>query len=225
LTLEYCEYDVTDERFGMCRIRTYAENGKPTFFVLSIDKKDWVFKLGNGYVSFVNTFGKATGLKPAPAIGFKNKGNFGSGRGYIWSRTLPLIKDTLLLGHGADTFCIFFPQNDYVGKYNAGLPPEIIVDKPHNMYLQMAVNTGLISLAAFLALLGLYFAQSFKLYHRRNYSEFMEFAGAGIFLGILGFAFSGLFNDSSVSVMPMFYGLLGTGMAINIVLKRSDKKS
>jgi hypothetical protein len=50
----------------------------------------------------------------------------------------------------------------------------------------------------------------------------MEFAGVGIFLGVMGFVFTGLVDDSSVSTMPVFYGLLGTGIAINLALKRRE---
>jgi hypothetical protein len=84
----------------------------------------------------------------------------------------------------------------------------------------MAVGTGLISMIAFLVLLGFYFVQSVKLYWHRKYESFIEFVGVGIFLGITGFAVAALVNDSSVSVMPMFYGLFGMGIAINIMLKR-----
>jgi hypothetical protein len=42
--------------------------------------------------------------------------------------------------------------------------------------------------------------------------------------GISGFLVSGLVDDSTVSTMPMFYGLLGTGIAINMMLKRQMKK-
>ncbi len=146
---------------------------------------------------------------------------FGSGRGYIWSRTLPMLQDTIFLGHGADTYTIYFPHHDYAGKFSANWQINRIVDKPHNMYMGMAVGTGMISLLALLALWGMYIVQSFKLYFNAKYedSDFNTYAGAGIFLGICGFLVAGLVNDSSVSVMPMFYGLLGTGIAINRMLK------
>jgi H+/Cl- antiporter ClcA len=60
--------------------------------------------------------------------------------------------------------------------------------------------------------------QSFRIYYRAEYTDFLTYAGAGIFFGICGFLVAGLFNDSTVSVMPMFYGLLGTGIVINRML-------
>ena len=64
----------------------------------------------------------------------------------------------------------------------------------------------------------MYAAQSARIYFRRKYDSFMEFAGAGIFLGVIGFAVTGLVDDSTVSTMPVFYGLLGCGIAINLIL-------
>lgn len=85
----------------------------------------------------------------------------------------------------------------------------------------IAIGTGMISLLALLALWGAYLVQSFRLYFRANYEnlDFNTYVGVGIFLGICGFLTAALVNDSSVSVMPMFYGLLGTGIAINMMLK------
>ena len=40
----------------------------------------------------------------------------GSGRGYIWSRSIPLIKQAGFMGLGADTYPEYFPQNDFKGK-------------------------------------------------------------------------------------------------------------
>jgi O-antigen ligase len=138
---------------------------------------------------------------------------------------MPLLKDTWLIGHGADTYPLYFPQNDYVGKYNAGWIHSVVVDKPHNMFLGMFVGAGGLSLLALLALWGIYIVQSFRVYWREKYEDFTATAGAGIFFGICGFLVSGLVNDSSVSVMPLFYGLLGTGVAINLMLKRRRKQA
>jgi O-antigen ligase len=139
-----------------------------------------------------------------------------------------MIKDTILLGHGADTFCLYFPHSDYVGKYNSGSFSKninIVVDKPHDLYFGYIIGTGLVSLIALLTLWFSYVVQSFRLYVKNDDSDFTTFAGLGIFLGICGFLVAALVNDSSVSVTPMFYGLLGTGIAINIMIKQRKSKN
>jgi len=166
--------------------------------------------------------GSLLNLYDVPAVGWENNQEFGSGRGYIWSRTIPMLQETILLGHGADTYCIYFPHEDYVGKYNSGTFSSnigIIVDKPHNMYFGAIVGTGGVSMMMLFLLWGFYLVQSFRIYFKEKYDSFIAYVGVGIFLGICGFLVSGLVNDSTVSVMPMFYGLLGTGISINMMLK------
>ena len=90
------------------------------------------------------------------------------------------------------------------------------VDKPHNMYIQIAINTGVLSLIAFLALVFSYILSSFKLYfNRKIYSGFMDVAGLGILMAVIVYLFTGLSNDSIVSVAPVFWILLGSGLAVN----------
>ena len=84
------------------------------------------------------------------------------------------------------------------------------------MYIGAAIGTGALSLIALLAIFGIYLATGARLYRKAAYGDdFLTFAGSGIFFGIIGFLAAALVNDSSVSVMPMFYGLLGLGIAIN----------
>jgi len=214
-------YSLNDDRFKNCVIRLVRDKEGQSFLVITTDNQEWLHLVTSDGVYYLNVLGKRTEMKKIDAIGFKKNQGFGSGRGYIWSRTIPMMIDTFFIGRGADTYCIYFPQNDYVGKYNAGLGHNTIVDKPHNMYMHMSIGTGGISLIAFLVLLAVYFVQSFNVYRNRKFDSFIEFAGLGIFLGILAFSVSALVNDSSVSVMPLFYGLLGTGIAINMMIKKS----
>jgi hypothetical protein len=200
------EHDVTKELLPFCMIGLRGET------------QLWPFALTDEGAFFRNGAGKDVKLRNVPHIGFSDNPGFGSGRGYIWSRTLPLLRSAPFLGYGADTYCIYFPQDDYVGKYNTGWNINMIVDKPHNLYLGAAMGTGLISVIALLALFLIYIVQSFRLYLRARYDDFTSVAGAGIFFGIIGFLASAFVDDSSVSVMPLFYGLLGVGIAVNLLL-------
>lgn len=223
LKAETTGYQLDDKRFEGITIRPVQDTSHTIYIVINVNGTDWPFLPDKNGVKFVNGIRKQVSLDITPSFGWENNQGFGSGRGYIWSRSIPMMKSTIFIGHGADTYCIYFPQNDYVGKYNSGFftaDTNIIVDKPHNMYMGMWIGTGGVSAIAFLALLILYFIQSMRIFWRRNYDSFLSFSGMGIFLGIMGFAFTGFVDDSSVSVMPMFYGLLGTGIAINMMLKK-----
>jgi hypothetical protein len=220
-------YQVDDERFNWISVRTATDQNSYDYIGIITDGHEWYFRVMNAGTKYRNNAGKFVDLVKVPAIGWEDNQSFGSGRGYIWSRTIPMLKSTLALGHGADTYCIYFPHNDYIGKYNSGTftnNVDIIVDKPHNMYFGTIVGTGGISMLALLALWGIYIVQSFMIYRKENYSSYLSYVGAGIFFGIFGFLVSGLVDDSTVSVMPMFYGLLGTGIAINMMLKKKVAK-
>ena len=153
-------------------------------------------------------------------IGFKGKEKIGSSRGYIWSRSLPLAKDTLLLGNGPDTYALKFPQKDLLGKYYAYDTPNMTVDKPHNLYLQILLNNGGVALLGFLILVITYLIQSLRLYTFKAYYTLEETLGAGITLAIVGYLGAGIFNDSIVSVAPIFWILLGVGIAINYLINK-----
>lgn len=223
-------YFVDQEPFTSITVRPAQDDSGNSYLVIGTDGDEWPFRIQETGVLYLTGLGQLVSLEPVPAYGFETNQGFGSGRGYIWSRTFPMMKETLLIGHGADTYCAYFPHHDYVGKYNSGTfstVKDIIVDKPHNMYMGMWIGTGMISVLAFLGIVGLYFIQSIRIYWKRELSSFLDFAGAGILLGVVGFLFAGLVNDSSVSVMPLFYTLLGLGVSINLMLQKdsSSKRS
>ena len=158
-------------------------------------------------------------LEKVESLGFEGKEMLASKRGYIWSRTLPLIKEKPILGYGPDTFAIFFPQHDVVGKFKYFNSSKIIVDKPHNLYLQIGFNTGLISLAAVLILFGSYFLRNLKLYLTCKFDNYYTEIGLAFLAAFTAYAAAGFFNDSVVSVAPVFWIILGLAGAVELRLK------
>lgn len=184
-----------------------------------------VYKISNNQIALLNNKGNVVNLQPVEKWGFQGKELLGSSRGYIWSRSIPLLKHTLFIGYGPDTFAIYFPQNDLVGKYYAyNGDMWQIVDKPHDFYLQVGINTGIISLLALLSLFIAYFIKSVKLYIRNNYDDFASRAGVGVFVAVFGYLGAAFFNDSIVSVAPVFWILLGLGISINYMLEHESLK-
>lgn len=160
----------------------------------------------------------------AQAIGFKGKELLGSSRGYIWSRTIPLLGECMITGYGADTFPYVFPQTDFLAKhyaYTEGF--NITVDKPHNLYLQIFFSNGLIALLAFLFICVWYLVDCLRLYAFRREYRPAQVYGAAVMLAVTGYLAAGLFNDSVVSVAPVFWILLGTGCALNTINRRADR--
>lgn len=200
-------------------------------------KKDYVVINYNGGALLVAQVNGPTGaqlvdrvtLEPTEiaypeAIGFKGKERLGSARGYIWSRSLPMMKETLLVGNGPDTYAIEFPQGDIFGKWYAYETPSMVVDKPHNLYLQIGINQGGIALLAFLGFVLLYIIQSLKLYTFKGFYENIEIMGIACLVAVVGYLGAGLFNDSVVSVAPIFWILLGGGISTNYIIMKEKRR-
>lgn len=214
-TLDWMSFD---------EIKFVAQEKDGTSYVSClIDGLDWSFfkDADNGY-RYVNGLGKADDLKKVERFGFYNTESIGSGRGYIWSRSIPILKDTIFLGTGPDTFILAFPQSDYVGKANNCKTPYTIIEKPHNFYLMTGIQTGILSLLALLSFCALYLVQSFRIYRKNTLSSFRNRMGFGCFLAVISFMISGLFNDSSLQTSPVFYVLLGLGLDINWQIRKGE---
>jgi len=140
---------------------------------------------------------------------------FASNRGYIWGRTLPLLKNNIIVGAGADNYPFVFPQDDFLAKSNTFYDPNIIVDKPHNLYLQVCINTGIISFITLAFIWCIYIIKSLKLYSKIELKNMEGYVGASCFISIIGYFASGIFNDQVISVAPLFYIIFGLGIAIN----------
>lgn len=182
----------------------------------------WNFVVQNGQSYFIVNTGSCVKLDKTESIGFEGNEEFATNRGYIWSRTFPLLKDTILIGNGADTYSAYFPHDDFVGRYNLGtfrFGENTVYTKPHNMYLGAAVDTGMISLVALLAIYVIYMIESIKIYRKHTFASFKDYIGMGVCIAMAGFLVAGLVNDTMVQMMPVVYVLLGMGFAINRMLK------
>lgn len=231
-------YRILDERFPECYLSIVNFESMFEGFgfqLMTVEHREtgdltmeWIFSRenpdGDGTYHYCNPQnGRFVKLgKPESADIFKD--SFMHNRGYIWNHTLPLLKDRIPLGTGANTFAFDFPNDDYLGLYNSGHMKEYI-DKPHNMYLQTFVETGGISLLVLLVFFGIYLVQSLRLYWRADLSHYLPAVGAAILAGCIGYLVIGFVNDSMVVTAPVFWGLLGIGFSINHMEKRMRKES
>lgn len=227
-TLEDDLYTTQDERFSHVEFKTGKLTEEAEYnnglTLLMDNKMIFVFKVDQEegiYLVDAYTF-EPIELEEAPSWGFEGKEKLGSARGYIWSRSIPMLKETMFIGYGPDTFAMEFPQNDYLAKWWAYDTPNMVVDKPHNLYLQIAINQGVVALIAFITVVGLYIIDSMRLYLCKTYYEARQVVGIATMLGVVGYLGAGIFNDSVVSVAPIFWILLGVGVAINYINANED---
>ena len=211
---------IKDNRFENIKLTPINYEDKLCIQVL-MDNREWVFsnQTGDNTFYYLNMYGKFVKIFNAKSSIFTGYENYASGRAYLWSRTIPLLKDHVILGSGADSFAFVFPQQDYVGLHNVNFEG-ILITKPHNLYLQIGVQTGLLSLLCFLLFYGFYFIKSIRLYINGRFNNYFERVGVSIFLGTIGYMIAGLTNDSSITVSPTFWVLLGLGYTVNHLIKR-----
>ncbi len=153
-----------------------------------------------------------------PLIGLEK---LASNRGYIWGRTIPLIKDFIFIGSGPDNYPLAFPQDDFLAKSSAYYDSNIVIDKPHNLYLQIVINTGLFSLISLLIVLVTYIIDSIRLYSKTEFDSLYKYIGSSCFISVIGYLAAAMFNDNVVSVTPVFCIIWAIGISVNYTLKRS----
>lgn len=211
---------VQDERFPGFIITPVIYNDEYTFTV-KIDGNDWMFtnKTDDNSYYYINNYGKQDKIVTAQSALFTGYERYASGRGYIWSRTIPLLKDNILLGSGADTYTLVFPQQDYVNLYNYGYGNQLLT-KPHSLYLQTGVQTGVISLIALTIFYIMYFVSSILLYIKGYFNNYYSKVGLAIFIGSFSYMVVSISNDSMITVAPVFYALIGLGIVVNIKTKQ-----
>ena len=186
------------------------------------DSIEFILGLYDEGFAFVDSRMNKIDYVEAPSIGFDGKEKLGSARGYIWSRSLPVMLEHPIVGHGADTFFAEFPQGDLLAKLYSYGTTQMIVDKPHNLYLQIGINHGVVALLAFVVMMLAYIIDSFKLYALRKEYNTQQLIGTAVALAIIGYLGAGFFNDSIVSVAPIFWALFGVGVAINQLNEKEE---
>ena len=206
-------WKITEKPFRKCEFTITEQDG---IYILCMRKSgaDWNFaKKGiDGTYGYVTRFGKINTIEEAPAV-LKGYERALSGRGYIWGRTIPLLPKHLLLGSGPDTFILEFPQNDYVKRYNTSSSMyQEIPSKAHNMYLQTAVQTGVLSLICLLLFWGFYLKESICIYWIQKKKDYI---GIACCFSVTGYLIMGVMNDSNLATAPLFWTILGLGWAVN----------
>lgn len=213
-------YNITDERFPFIfgSVRSDSFNG----FTVQIEGYNWFFTniMKENDTTFYTMINKLVKLTKHPeTTGYlATHERLASGRGYIWSKSLPLLKDYFLLGSGPDTFAIAFPNDDRVSMVNSGFASQLVT-KPHCLYLQIAVQTGVLSLIAFIVFFGWYVVSSFRIYWKHDFQGYLPKFGVAVLTSVIGYLIMGLTNDSCITVAPIFFALAGMGLGINHALK------
>ena len=218
-------YIPQDERFNMLSFepKRYGMDGgiKDAFIISDVPNGiTFTFMYDNNEWKYYTPYGKLIKLHAVERFGFQNSENMANRRGYIWSRTIPLMKTYWFKGIGPNAFIIAFPNDDFVGSKRVG-GGTLLVDKPHNTFLQIFIQTGGISAITYAALCFMYIIQCIRLFWRKKLLTNIDRIAFGVFMSTISYTIVCLTNDAVIGVQSSYWILLGFGYAINSILKKN----
>lgn len=207
-------YEILDDRFDCVTVEPAYVSEYIGISVVA-DGVEWNFtNQVDGTYYYANPIGKFVKMEPVETVNVFNNDAF-QNRGVIWNHTIPHLKEHILLGSGANTFVLVYPQNDYIYKTYMNMATMFDV-KAHNWYLQQWIENGLLALLCILAFYGIYFVRSVKLYRRITFKHNMSaYMGFAVFIGINSYMISSIVNDSYVCTAPVLWCAFGLGYALN----------
>lgn len=215
-------YVVEDGRFPGFSVQAVNLNEEIALGV-NADGMAWYFKKGedNTYY-YYNVFGRWDKINTAPRVATQFLEKKFEERGTIWSKTIPMLKNCILFGTGADTYTVTYPQDDYVNKVYDGSAGALDV-KPHCFYLQVATQSGIPALLAVVVFYIWYFITCLKLYRKASYQNGLEIIGAGLMCATFTYMVISFLNDSTVSVAPIFWVMMGLGISVNEMVRKKNE--
>lgn len=131
----------------------------------------------------------------------------GSGRIYIWEKTLDLVKERAILGYGADSLMYNFPHYNIDAR--AGMWDEnTITDKPHNTYVGALYGFGVFGLLAIAIVLVMVGIKTLKSMIAKSWGVFI------LALASLAYFAQSMFNDSLPGMSAVAWLFIGVMFAM-----------
>lgn len=130
-------------------------------------------------------------------------------RNVMWANAWKIFKDHPVVGSGLNTFFVCYKdvrQDEFAGKRGS---------YAHNCYLQMAAETGILGLAAFLVMVIMVLWRGFKSYFILN-DGFLKSCLAGVILGVVAYLVQSFFDTNlySLNLAALFW--LAVGILLSV---------
>jgi O-Antigen ligase len=188
-----------------------------------------MFKVSQNQIYVLNFNGFAKGTQYAKKIPSWIPDTFATARGYIWTRSIPLLR---LLGYGGDVYLYMEPQADPAGKMQSLGVSSILVDKPHDLYIQEGVANGILYIVlVFIVLLGALWWFGFTVLQKSHSAQEADSAepptayeiATAISWGVFAFLMTSVFNDGITANVSYFWVLLG--IVFGLILRSSVSRN
>lgn len=179
----------------------------------SIPRKKWIAGVGIAIVLLIlvissASYSKYNQLSRVVSETVSVSGSV-STRLFTWGSTMHLIKDRFALGWGPDTFPLVFPKYENVHQIQIE-GRNVMTDRSHNEFLQIASGMGLVGLFAYLwifVVFGYFCLSTLKKFKKGN--SYLKIMTAMYFASFIGYLIQIQFSFSVVTVAPIFWMSMG----------------
>lgn len=128
----------------------------------------------------------------------------------IWKTTLELVRGRWLLGYGPEQFTAVFMAH-YPSELARFEGPQVVVNDPHNLFLDQLVAAGVIGLAALFSVLIAFYRLALTTLHRCT-DRRSESALAAILGSVTAFVIQAQFNPDVIVLSALFWLILALGV-------------
>ena len=164
-----------------------------------------------GEYSFFAQIKKYLGIASDESSGDEEIGSLGSGRIALWKNAVAIMKESPWIGKGLDTY-----WKDIDPNISSKLPSDYL-DMPHNEYLQIGENLGIVPMCLYI--IGLVFIIVKSVIFRKTLKPVQV-----IFLGAaFSYMISSFFGNTFTYTYPYF--LIVLGLAQDYLSTKEDKKA
>lgn len=138
----------------------------------------------------------------------------GTGRTYIWDKTLELVKERAILGYGADSLMYNFPHYNIDARASMW-DEHTITDKPHNTYIGALYGFGIFGFLAVVIVLVMVGIKTLKSMIAKSWGVFI------LAITSLAYFTQAMFNDSLPSMSAVAW--LFIGMMFAMIFSKNEE--
>ncbi|MDD5509373.1 MAG: O-antigen ligase family protein [Dehalococcoidales bacterium] len=132
-----------------------------------------------------------------------------------------------LIGYGPETFILVaqqYPFQETINHYISQRTGALILDRPHNHYLYLATTVGVLGLAAFIAIMAIYFRNMFRFLGQatRDNERLIIIA---LIAAMVQYTINNIFNPVSITTELFFWLLLGLTPLVGRMVSKNQQQS
>ena len=135
---------------------------------------------------------------------------------FLWEKSLAMVKANPLLGVGLGQWRLTFPAHGKIQRFrksDAG-PVEIYFQRPHNDYVWVLSETGMIGLLSYLAILGIAIFYALKIYFKSDDADNRALAIFMLF-GIIGHMVISFFSFPKERIVHNIFFMLNLACIVS----------